>query len=233
MANARSIAVITGASRGLGLETARVLAGMGFFVIVTARTEASVGEGVSALAHRNVDGRELDVSVDSSVANFYSWLHKKHGPAVILVNNAGRAYRRVGNTLVDTEPMAVADAINNNALGAYRMIRFALPEMNRIGFGRIVNVSSGMGQLAFMGGGDAAYRISKTAMNAVTRVAASEAKGNVKVNSVCPGWVRTDMGGAEATRSLEEGAAGIVWAATLPDSGPNGGFFRDGRSISW
>jgi NAD(P)-dependent dehydrogenase (short-subunit alcohol dehydrogenase family) len=112
------------------------------------------------------------------------------------------------------------------------MIHFALPEMNRKGVGRIVNVSSGMGRLSFMGGGDVAYRISKTAMNAVTRVATSQAKGDVKVNSVCPGWVRTDMGGPGATRSLEEGAAGIVWAATVPNDGPNGGFFRDGTAIS-
>lgn len=233
MAKSKQIAIITGASQGLGLETARILAGRGLFVILTARAEKGVTEGLAALDRSNSAGHVLDVASDTSVADFYAWLHREHGTAAILVNNAGRAYRRVGNTLVGTEPGAVAEAIGNNALGAYRMIRFALPQMNENGVGRIVNVSSGMGQLAFMGGGDVAYRISKTAMNAVTRVAASEARGNVKVNSVCPGWVRTDMGGREATRSLEEGAAGIIWAATLPKEGPNGGFFRDGKPISW
>jgi NAD(P)-dependent dehydrogenase (short-subunit alcohol dehydrogenase family) len=105
--------------------------------------------------------------------------------------------------------------------------------MNEAGFGRVVNVSSGLGALTDMDGGWAAYRISKTALNGVTRVFAAEAGPNVKINSVCPGWVRTDMGGPDADRSVTEGAAGIVWAATLPEHGPSGGFFRDGKAIDW
>jgi NAD(P)-dependent dehydrogenase (short-subunit alcohol dehydrogenase family) len=113
------------------------------------------------------------------------------------------------------------------------MIQHALPAMNSHGWGRIVNISSGMGQLSEMGGGSVAYRLSKTAMNAITRFANAEAKPNVKINSICPGWVRTDMGGASAPRTLEQGASGVVWAATLPDNGPSGGFFRDGKAIAW
>jgi NAD(P)-dependent dehydrogenase (short-subunit alcohol dehydrogenase family) len=132
---------------------------------------------------------------------------------------------------VSTE--TILDAVDNNALGALRMIRRALPAMNRNRYGRIVNVSTGMSSLSDMGGGSVPYRISKTALNAITRVAHAEAGRNVKVNSVCPGWVRTDMGGASAPRGVAKGAAGIVWAATLPDDGPSGGFFRDGKAVDW
>jgi NAD(P)-dependent dehydrogenase (short-subunit alcohol dehydrogenase family) len=102
------------------------------------------------------------------------------------------------------------------------------------GSGRVVNVSSGMGQLSEMNGGCPGYRLSKVALNAVTRIFADELQGTkIKVNSVCPGWVRTDMGGPNAQLSVEEGAKGIVWAATLPDDGPSGGFFRHGEPMPW
>jgi NAD(P)-dependent dehydrogenase (short-subunit alcohol dehydrogenase family) len=227
------IAVVTGASRGLGLGCAKALAALGFFPIVTARSQAAVEEGLSQFNNGAADGHILDVSQDASVEEFYDWLHQKHGHAAVLVNNAGRAYWTSGNNGIELPAPAIAEAINNNALSAYRMIRHALPKMNSHGWGRIVNVSSGMGQLSEMGGGNVGYRISKTAMNAITRVAAAEAGSNVKVNSICPGWVRTDMGGPHATRTLEQGVSGMIWAATLPDSGPSGGFFRDGKAIAW
>lgn len=122
---------------------------------------------------------------------------------------------------------------DNNALSAWRMVQKAVPLMNQRGYGRIVNVSSGMGALKDMNSGSVPYRISKTAMNAITRIVSNEVTGDVKINSVCPGWVRTELGGDNARRSLSEGAAGIVWAATLPADGPNGGFFRDGKPIDW
>jgi NAD(P)-dependent dehydrogenase (short-subunit alcohol dehydrogenase family) len=106
--------------------------------------------------------------------------------------------------------------------------------MRERGFGRVVNVSSGMGQLSDMNGGSPAYRLSKTALNALTRILADELRGtNVLVNSVCPGWVRTDMGGPHARLSVEDGADTIVWAATLPEGGPSGGFFRKREAIPW
>ena len=112
-------------------------------------------------------------------------------------------------------------------------MRALVPKMNAAGYGRVVNVSSGMGGVADMGGGYTAYRASKAALNAITRVFAHEARGDVKVNAVCPGWVRTDMGGPNANRAIDEGIAGIVWAATLPADGPHNGFFRDGVAVDW
>jgi NAD(P)-dependent dehydrogenase (short-subunit alcohol dehydrogenase family) len=226
------IAVITGAGRGLGLETARGLAAKGYRVVITARTKTAVARGLKGLGSEG-DGRILDVQSDASVDAFFDWLMKTHGRIDVLVNNAGRLYDGYSDGLAASDPKTILEAIDNNALGALRTIRRALPVMNEAGYGRIVNVSSGMGQLSDMGGGSPAYRLSKVAMNAITRIAHAEAKGDVKVNSVCPGWVRTDMGGSSAPRSVEQGAAGILWAATLPKSGPSGGFYRDGKKIEW
>lgn len=234
MSDKPRIAVVTGASRGLGLETCRELAARSIHVVLTARTGEAIAGALASIANpANIEGRPLDVSDDAAVEAFFDWLAKRHGRIDILVNNAGRTFGGWGRNLAGTDPDTVAQALNNNTLGAYRMIRHALPLMNEAGYGRIVNVSTGMGQLSEMNGGAIPYRISKTALNAVTRVAHAEAKRNVKVNSVCPGWVRTEMGGPSATRSLEQGVAGIVWAATLPDDGPAGGFFRDGLPIDW
>jgi NAD(P)-dependent dehydrogenase (short-subunit alcohol dehydrogenase family) len=229
----KRIAVITGASRGLGLETARGLVARDHHVVLTARTQDAVSAGLAALGDPEADGRILDVADDASVAAFFDWLFDRRGRIDVLVNNAGRSFRGFGGGVADFDAATILEAVDNNALSAFRMIARALPEMNRLGYGRIVNVSSGMGQLSDMGGGAVAYRVSKTAMNAITRIAHAEAGKNVKVNSICPGWVRTDMGGQSATRSLEQGASGIIWAATLPPDGPSGGFFRDGKRIEW
>jgi len=226
------IAVVTGASQGLGLETCRQLAGKGYVVVLTARTEDSLRKGLAALG-TGAQGRVLDVADDASVAGLFDWLKQRHGRIDVLVNNAGRSFGGWGRDFADTDPADILEAVNNNTLGAYRMTRLALPMMNAARFGRIVNVSTGMAQLSDMNGGAIPYRLSKTAMNALTRVTAAAAGPGVKVNSVCPGWVRTAMGGQSATRDLAHGASGIVWAATLPDDGPTGGFFRDGRPIPW
>lgn len=233
MAADRPVAVVTGASQGLGLEACRRLADAGMTVVLTARTDEAVSRGLKALAGMDsVEGHALDIADDRSVEAFFDWIAERHGRLDVLVNNAGRVYRGRGHG-TDTPAAVIAEAVDNNALGAWRMIRHALPLMNRAGYGRIVNVSSGMGALNDMGSGSVAYRISKTTLNAVTRIASNEARGNVKVNAVCPGWVRTEMGGPGATRGIDEGVAGIVWAATLPDNGPNGGYFRDGKPIAW
>jgi NAD(P)-dependent dehydrogenase (short-subunit alcohol dehydrogenase family) len=234
--NAPRIALVTGGNRGLGFETARALAKRGHLVIVAARSIGKALAAVEALRRESleVSNVTLDVSSDASVDALVARIEREFGRLDVLVNNAGAIFESkgaTGTTQVGTEVMA--QAFETNTLGAYRLTRRFLPWMNANGYGRVVNVSSGMGALSDMGGGYPAYRISKAALNALTRVFHAEARGNVKVNSVCPGWVRTDMGGGGAERSVEEGSAGIVWAATLPDDGPSGGFFRDGKPIDF
>jgi NAD(P)-dependent dehydrogenase (short-subunit alcohol dehydrogenase family) len=153
-----------------------------------------------------------------------------------LVNNAGifpdPEPGSPGTSIFDADLDTIRRGLETNALGAIRVCQALIPLMK--GRGRVVNVSSGMGQLSEMNGCCPAYRLSKTALNAVTRILADELRGTgVKVNSVCPGWVRTEMGGPDATLTVEEGARGIVWAATLPEDGPSGGFFRHGEPIAW
>lgn len=149
----------------------------------------------------------------------------------VLVHNAG-IYPGGRASTIDLE--VVRQALDVNAIGPWRMSMAVLPLMRRHRYGRIVNVSSEAGSLASMGGDTPAYNVSKAALNAITRVLAADLRGTgILVNAVCPGWVRTDMGGPDAPRSPEEAAAGIVWAATLPADGPTGQFFRDGKPLPW
>jgi NAD(P)-dependent dehydrogenase (short-subunit alcohol dehydrogenase family) len=126
------------------------------------------------------------------------------------------------------------DAFETNVIGALAVTQACLPLMRANGYGRIVNLSSELGQLASMGTGTPAYRVSKAGLNALTRTLAAELAGtNIKVNTISPGWVRSDMGGPSAPRTLEQGADTAVWLATLPDDGPSGGFFKDRNPIAW
>lgn len=225
------IAVITGAAKGLGLEAARQLSNLGLGVILTGRDETALARATESI--ENAEWHALDVASAASVATFFDWLKNRHGRLDVLVNNAGRVYWGHSATVLETEPAVVLEAIQNNAIGAFQMMQRTLPMMAQVGYGRVVNVSSGMGALADIGTGAVPYRASKTTLNALTLLAAQEAPEGVKVNAVCPGWVRTDMGGPNANRDVEKGARGIVWAATLPDNGPIGGFFRDSSEIAW
>lgn len=234
------IAVVTGANRGLGLQTARELAARSYRVVLGSRDRAKGDAAAAELCSGGLDVHPLlmDVTSDEIVEDFVTKVKETHGAIDVLVNNAGSIVEAgLGHgappSTADVRAETILRALDNNTLGAYRLCRAVLPLMNAAGYGRIVNVSSGMGALNEMSGGWPAYRISKAALNAVTRVFAAEAGSGVKINSVCPGWVRTDMGGPNAPRDTEEGAAGIVWAATLPENGPSGGFFRDGQPIAW
>lgn len=233
------IAIVTGANRGLGLETSRQLAQRGYHVILTGRRLPKVQAAVKILRTQglqNIEAALLDVTEEPQPRSLVREVMARHRRIDVLINSAGQAFTETFlevQSVFKVRPADLIKAYNVNTLGAYRITQAVMPLMNAAGYGRVVNVSSGLGQLAEMEQGWPAYQISKTALNAVTRLFAAEAIGDVKVNSVCPGWTRTDMGGPEAERSVEEGAAGIVWAAVLPKNGPNGGFFRNGEPLAW
>jgi NAD(P)-dependent dehydrogenase (short-subunit alcohol dehydrogenase family) len=226
------VALVTGGNRGIGLEVVRQLLQRGLDVVLASRDRRAGEEAARALAPEGLTPRveTLDVSSESSVRDCASRLDRAGVIVDVLVNNAG-VYPR-GDLLADS-PDALAEAMNVNFFGAVRAARAWMPGMLRRGYGRIVNLSSGYGSFAEGLGGPPAYAVSKAALNALTVRLASAAHGDVKVNAVCPGWVRTRMGGGAAPRSMREGAEGVVWLATVDAAGPNGGFFRDRRPVPW
>ena len=225
------VALVTGANRGIGRETARQLAGRGYDVIVSARDPDKAREAAEAIGGRPL---ELDVSDPASIERAAAQMREDPGHLDVLVNNAG-----VGTDwgVAGAEPDfgAIQSALDTNFFGAYRLTVALLPLLRESEQPRVVNVSSGMGGIAEMGGWSPGYRVSKAALNAMTRILSTELEeAGVKVNSACPGFVNTDMGGQfGAKKPVEDGAAGIVWLATLPDDGPTGGFFRDGKPVAF
>lgn len=228
------IALVTGANRGIGLEVCRQLAGLGLRVILTARDKSRGEEAVRGLVRDGLDVTycPLDVTDPASTDTAYAFVNHQFGRLDVLINNAA-IYPDDGVSIFDVALPTVEETLAVNLYGPLRLCQAFVPEMRRRGYGRVVNVSSSMGQLSTMGGRTGAYAISKAALNALTRIVAAEAGSRIKVNAVDPGWVRTDMGGRGAPRSVTKGADTIVWLATLPDSGPSGGFFRDRRLIDW
>ena len=254
-------AIVTGANRGLGLETCRQLAQKGYGVVLTARDRSQAEAAAAKLAGAGtVQAAQLDVTDDGSVRAFAEAAPVSFGPLHVLVNNAGLSMKGF-----DVE--VVRGTLGVNFFGALRVTLALAPLV--VDGGNVVMVSSGMGELnayspaiktrfldetlsveglvALVGEFEAAvvagrheregwpssaYRVSKAALNALTRILARQS-ARLNVNAVCPGWVKTDMGGAGANRSVEQGASGIVWAASLGADGPHGGFFRDSRPISW
>jgi len=257
-------ALVTGSNRGLGLETVKQLAVAGFHVIGTSREESSGRKVIEGLGkERDVVWEPLDIADEASVAALAQKLEKDKTGLDVLVNNAGISMKGFN--------AQVAEGTNAvNFFGTMHVTDALLPLIRDKG--RIVNVSSGMGELgsnyseevkkrfldpeinretlvrlvkefirdvaaevhADRGWPSSAYRVSKAALNTYTRIVAKElAPRGVLVNAVCPGWVKTDMGGPSASRDLETGGRSIVWAALIPDDGPTGGFFRDGKQIPW
>lgn len=235
MAQSR-VAVVTGANRGIGLEIAAQLAGQGMRVVLTARDVARGRAAQRQLAARGIETRfhQLDVTEPASIRVLKAYVEDEFGAPDVLVNNAGVLLDPKGSRLLGLRADIVRITLDTNVLGPMELVQALVPLMQARGYGRVVNVSSGMGQLADMGAGSPAYRISKAALNALTRTLAAELEGsNVLVNAMCPGWVRTDMGGTDAPRSVAEGADTAVYLATLPDGGPSGGFFRDRQPVAW
>jgi NAD(P)-dependent dehydrogenase (short-subunit alcohol dehydrogenase family) len=232
MAGNGRVALVSGGNRGIGLEVCRQLAAEGLTVILGSRDEGAGREAAGKLPG-DVIPHQLDVSDPASVEKLAASVERDHGRLDVLVNNAGIS-NDAGQSGAEADLDRVKEALEANLFGAWRLCEVAIPHMRRKGYGRIVNVSTGLAALEDMGGGSPGYRISKTGLNALTRILASELRGaGILVNAVNPGWVQTDMGGQNANRSVEEGADSIVWAATLPNNGPTGGFFRDRRPVAW
>src|SRR5262245_49231741 len=233
------VALITGANRGIGRETARQLARRGLIAVLGARDSVKGRAAADALKAEGLDAPvvTLDVTDAESIARAVADTMRLYGRIDVLVNNAGILLdgRSAGaQTVLDVPIDVVMRTLDTNTVGPLRMMQAVLPIMRARNYGRVVNVSSGLGQLAYMGGGYAGYRMSKAALNALTRIAAAEiGSGNIKINTMHPGWVRTDMGGPNAERSVAQGAETAVWLATLPDSGPTGGFFQDKKPMPW
>jgi NAD(P)-dependent dehydrogenase (short-subunit alcohol dehydrogenase family) len=232
----KKIALVTGGNRGLGYETCRQLAQLGLTVLLGAR---DLTKGKSAAYQLNEkDGLDvvfyqLDVSNHSSISNVVKEVGQAFGKLDVLVNNAAILYD-TWQRAVDSDFEVVNDALRTNLFGPWKLSQAFIPMMKTNRYGRIVNVSSLGGSLQYTNyGGTPAYSISKAALNMLTRKLAAElVNTGILVNSVDPGWVATDMGG-HGGRPVYEGAKGIVWAATLPDNGPSGGFFCDGKAVPW
>ncbi|WP_202884382.1 SDR family NAD(P)-dependent oxidoreductase [Halomonas sp. YLGW01] len=238
------VAIVTGGAGGIGLEIARGLLAHGHTVYLTSRDAEAAKCASATLVAEMPAGTPLpyalDVTDHEGLADLIELLTQRHGRLDVLVNNAGiyleAPHRQPARpTLALEQPVAmVRESLDTNLLGAYRLTQLVVPLMQRQQFGRVVNVSSGSGQLADMGGGDVGYRLSKAALNAMTRVFAAElADSGILVNAMCPGWVQSDVGGPAAPLTPAEGADTAIWLATLPEDGPTGGFFRHRAPIAW
>ena len=236
MEAAARIALVTGGNRGIGFEICRQLATTGVQVVLTARDPGKGRAAVKQLQDEGlpVEFHRLDVTSCRSIRACIAAVGERRGRIDVLVNNAGIMIDPRGSRFLDSKLDAYRDTLETNFLGPLQLAQAVVPLMKANRYGRIVNLSSGLGQLEEMGTGTPAYRISKTALNALTRILSTEfGESNILVNSMCPGWVRTGMGGDSAPRTPEQAADTALWLATLPDGGPSGGFFRDRKPIAW
>ncbi len=233
-------AIVTGANRGVGREIARQLALLGYRVVFTSRDESKGKQAIAALKQEigsklpcDLIYHQLDVTDSKSIKRLQRFVVSEYGTVDALVNNAAILPDQFGR-LLQTSPDIYRVTMETNLYGPLILCQTFIPMMLEQNYGRVVNVSSGAGQVENMVNDMTAYRLSKLALNGLTLILADSLRGtNVLVNAGCPGWVRTDMGSPSAPRSAEEGAAGIVWLATLPEGGPQGGFFRDRQKLAW
>jgi NAD(P)-dependent dehydrogenase (short-subunit alcohol dehydrogenase family) len=230
------VALVTGANRGIGFETSRQLLANGFSVVLAGRDEAALERARRSLPRQHQDRSmivQLDVTDVASITAAKRHVAEKFGSVDVLINNAAVLLAE-GDDVLSISADIYRRTFETNVFGMIDVCRAFVPDMTRRRYGRVVNVSSGAGQLSRMSTYAPAYSMSKTAVDAFTRLLANTYKANnVLANAVDPGWVRTDMGGPSAPRSPEQGADTIVWLATLPDGGPTGGFFHDRRAIPW
>jgi NAD(P)-dependent dehydrogenase (short-subunit alcohol dehydrogenase family) len=224
--------LVTGANRGIGLAVARQLAELGNTVLLGSR-DLNAGEDAAKSLRRlglDVAPIHVDLTDPGTIDAAINHIAEAGYQLDVLVNNAGVLHDEALLQLTDAQ---FSESVDVHVTGPFRVIRALVPNMIARRYGRIVNVSSGWGSFAEGMGGPEAYGVTKAALNALTARLAKELPPSVKVNAMCPGWVRTRMGGEAATRTPEEAADTAVWLATLPDGGPTGGFFRDRKRIEW
>ena len=235
------IALVTGGNRGLGFEVCHQLLNLGATVVMTSRSENKGEEALNCLRSRgNLDEQvsrlflhSLDVCNDQEPQQLAQWIHSRFGKLDLLINNAGVALDQFVLSQ-DLSLDLLRTTLETNVIGVFKVTQALIPLLKASGDARIVNVSSQLGSLSTMTGYTLAYRMSKSALNAMTRVWAAEFKDDkILVNSVCPGWVRTDLGGSQAPVSPEEGAQKIVELALLASDGVTGTFRRDGVDHPW
>ena len=244
MSQAGKVALITGANKGIGFETARQLGAMGVHVLIGARDAARGNEAVARLAAEKISAEfvQLDVTSEASVAAAADRVRQRHGRLDILVNNAGTL-----EYATDGLPGAAGDGVlrrtfDINFFGLASVTRAFLPLIRLSAAGRIVNLTSILGSIAEHADPNSpiyaakftAYDCSKAAVNMFTNHLAHELRGtNIKVNAAHPGWVKTDLGGPEAPMELVDGAKTSVWLATLDEKGPSGGYFHMMVHMRW
>ncbi|WP_435101274.1 SDR family NAD(P)-dependent oxidoreductase [Arhodomonas sp. AD133] len=242
MIEPQRIAVVTGANRGIGFETCRQLARAGIKPILTSRDGLL---GKAAADKLQSEGLEvayqpLDVTRPESIRRLADFLENGFGRADVLINNAGIFPEHTGRdgaptpSVLEVEDAVLEQHLAVNAYGPLHLAQTLVPLMRRHGYGRIVNLTSGYAQFSRMGRGFPAYRFSKAGLNVITRLLAAETDGeNILVNAVDPGWVRTRMGGAQASASPAEAAGRVVELAQLGDDAPTGRLFRHGEVVDW
>jgi len=237
MSEIAGTALVTGANRGIGREVARQLAARWYEVLLSARDgeqASAAAEEIAGKTGASLRTLTLDVSDPASIEAAAESVAADPGKLDVLINNAGVGLD-FGTSGTEPDFDTIERTLQTNFSGAYRLTIALLPLLRTSEHPRIVNVSSGMGGVTEMGGWSPGYRVSKAALNAPTRILSTEMKdAGFLVNSACPGFVKTDMGRPMgAQKPVEDGAAGIVWLATLPDDGPTGGFFRDGNPVTF
>lgn len=235
MTHDKQVALVTGGNRGIGYELVKHLSLSGLNVILASRDHEMGNKAVQKLKELNLDVSciEMDVSNHESITQAAITLNEQYGRLDVLINNAG-VYLDENENLLTMDPSILQKTMETNFFGVYHVMRSFIPLMEKQGYGRIINISSEYGAMSEMSSpGVGAYKLSKFALNGLTRLVAAETKGDIKINAVDPGWVSSDMGGPSAPRTPREAAESILWLATIGSEGPNGGFFRDGKQIPW
>jgi NAD(P)-dependent dehydrogenase (short-subunit alcohol dehydrogenase family) len=235
MTTEKRVALVTGGNRGIGFEICRQLAQTGVEVVLSARESAKAEAAADRLAGENISvaPRALDVTSPESITGLVEKIEAEYGRLDILVNNAGVFLDKDGTAeTIDLD--RVRRTMETNTYGPILLCHAAVPMMRNQGHGRIVNLASELGSLTNMETLYPAYRMSKTALIAYTRVLANELSDTgILANAMCPGWVKTEMGGPNAIREIEDSTDTALWLATLPDDGPTGGFFKDRKPLPW